>query len=409
LRVLPNLRLSLRAFATHRIRTALAISGTAVGVAGVLVLTAVGEGARTAVQRRIESLGRNMLVVSAGKIESRAGREVTGKGWRRTLKASDAAALLAGSPDVMRAAPAQDRGMVARFGAIQSPATVVGTTPEWRIIRQFPLEEGRFFTAQENEDRARVAVLGAAIRRSLLGDSADALGRTIRIGPVPFEIIGVLCSKGVSIDGNATEDDRIFVPLSTAQRRLFNLDYIKFIYLEAADPARMMEAEADAAAILRARHRTAEDARDDFAIQNQRTLLDAELATQASFRRLVVGLGFLSLVVGGVGILSMMQLSVRERRPEIGLRMAVGARRADIGLQFLAEALLLAAAGGVIGLLLGLGTAKLVSSVTSWDARISERTLTVALVSVGLIGVAAGVTPAWRAARLDPVEALSAD
>lgn len=407
MRLSRNLRLSLGAFATHRIRTALAVTGTAVGVAGVLVLTAVGDGARSAVERRIESMGRNMLVVSAGKLESRAGREVEGEGWFQTLTTTDAAALLSGSPGVLRAAPAQDRAMVAKFGSIQSPATVVGTTPDWRIIRQFPLAEGRFFTEEENQDRARVAVLGAAIRRNLLGDSVQVLGRSIRIGPVPFEVIGVLGSKGVSIDGNATEDDKIFVPLETAQRRLFNLDYIKFIYLEAADPARMTETEADAAALLRVRHHTGPGGPDDFAIQNQRTLLEAELATRASFRRLITGLGFLSLVVGGVGVLSMMQLSVRERRTEIGLRLAVGARREDIGLQFLAEALLLTAAGGALGLVMGTGVAAVVSSVTAWDAQISNRVLSVALASVVLIGIAAGVAPAWRAASLDPVDALT--
>jgi ABC-type antimicrobial peptide transport system permease subunit len=218
--------------------------------------------------------------------------------------------------------------------------------------------------------------------------------------------VGVLASKGMSVDGTATEDDRIFVPLETALRRLFNTEYLKFIYLEAAHPAFMADAQSDAAAILRVRHAVPDGGPDDFAIQNQRLLLSAELETKASFRRLIMGLGFLSLVVGGVGILSIMLLSVKERRSEIGLRVAVGARRLDIAVQFVAEALLLAAGGGLVGLLLGEGAAALVSGATSWEAEVSARVLSLAIGSVAVIGLCFGVYPAWRAATLDPVEAL---
>jgi len=409
MRVVRNLRLSLRAFSTHRVRTGLAVAGTAVGVAGVLVSTAIGEGARGAVVRRIESLGRNMLVVSAEKVDSRGGRKVQGEGWTRTLRTGDVSALLRGSPAIIRAAPAQDRGMTAKFGPIQAPATVVGTTPEWQLIRQFPLTQGRFFTADENDRRARVAVLGSAIRTSLFGDTSGAVGRTIRIGRVPFQVVGVLASKGLSVDGTATEDDKIFVPLETALRRLFNTEYLKFIYLEAVDPALMADAQSDAASILRVQHGLPDGGEDDFAIQNQRLLLAAELETKASFRRLIMGLGFLSLLVGGVGILSMMLLSVKERRSEIGLRVSVGARRQDIAVQFVAEALLLAVAGGLLGLWLGLGVAGIVSAVTTWESQISQRTLAVAIGSVLGIGLGFGAYPAWRAAALNPIEALQAE
>ncbi|MGH7561488.1 MAG: ABC transporter permease, partial [Gemmatimonadales bacterium] len=353
MRLARNLRLSLRTFASHKVRTALAIAGAAVGVAGVLVSTAIGEGAQSAVVRRIGSLGRNMLVVSAEKLDSRAGRRIQGEGWTRTLVVDDAAAILEGSSAIVRAAPAQDRAMTAKLGAVRAPATVVGTTPEWRVIRQFPLAEGRFFTHEETEGLARVAVLGASVRTALSPDAQEVIGRTVRIGRVPFRIVGVLASKGMSVDGFATEDDRILVPLPTALRRLFNIEYLKFVYLEAVSPARMAEAQADAGAILRARHAGTKTEGDDFAIRNQRVLLEAELATRASFRRLIMGLGFLALLVGGVGILSIMHLSVRERRSEIGLRVAVGARRLDIAVQFVAEALLLAGAGGALGLGLG--------------------------------------------------------
>jgi putative ABC transport system permease protein len=406
MRITRSVRLSIRVLVAHRIRTTLAIGGTAVGVAGVLVVTAIGEGARAAVLRRIEGLGRNMLVVTAGKMDSRGGRTLTGEGWTRALRTHDATAIEQGSRHVLRAAPAQDRGLLAKFGPFQSPATVLGTTTDWQRIRQFPMAEGRFFTAGENQARDRVAVLGWAVRVALFPDSVRPVGSTIRVGRVPFEVVGVLAAKGVSVDGSATEDDRIIVPLETALHRLFNTEYLKTIFLEVRPSSSMTEAETDVAAILRERHDIPPGATDDFSIQNQRALLEAELATDASFRRLILGLGFLSLLVGGVGILSIMLLSVRERRPEIGLRVAVGARRPDIAAQFLAEAVMLAAGGGAAGVLAGLGAAELVSSVTSWEARVTGRALLAALGSAAAIGLCFGVVPAWRAASVDPVEAL---
>jgi putative ABC transport system permease protein len=404
-----NLRLSVRALSTHRLRTALAVAGTAVGVAGVLVLTAIGEGARAEVIRQIESLGRNVIVIAASRVDSRAGRAIQGGGWTRKLQVSDAAAILQGTSTVLRAAPLQQGGMTSKYGPIQSPTTIIGTTPEWREIRQFELTAGRFFTADENVHRQRVAVIGSDVRKNLLPDSVNPLGRMIRIGRVPFQVVGVLVSKGVSVDGNASEDDRIIIPLETALNRLFNLDYLQMIYLEAASSAVMSEAQEEAAAILRVRHDVPAGGRDDFVIQNQRVLLETQLATQTSFQRLIMGLGFLSLTVGGVGILSIMLLSVRERRREIGLRVAVGARRTDIAAQFIAEALILAGSGGALGILLGMGLASIVSSATSWAARVSEGTLLVAIVSAVAIGVVFGVFPAWRAATMDPIRALQAE
>ena len=404
-----NLRLSVRALAAHRLRAGLAIAGTAAGTAGVAVLLAVGAGARAEVIRRIEGLGRNVLVVTAARVEPRAGRLRQGVEWSKDLRVEDAAAIVRASDAIVRAAPAQDRGSTAKYRRISTPVTVLGTTSDWRRIRQFNLAQGRFLTEQDAQAVAQVAVLGAEVRSALFADTIDPVGRTIRIGRVPFQVVGVLEAKGVSVDGTSSEDDRIIVPLATALRRLFDVDYLKTIYVEATAAAELGRAEADVSAILRARHDLPAGAPDDFAIQNQRALLETELAARAGFQRLIAGLGLLSLVVAGVGILSIMLLSVRERRAEIGVRVAVGARRIDIVVQFLAEAVLIAAAGGALGVGLGIGAAAIVSATTTWQVAVSGAVAALAAGAALTAGTVFGVLPALQAASVQVVEALAAE
>jgi putative ABC transport system permease protein len=407
MRAARNLRLSGRALALHPLRTALAIAGIAVGVAGVVALTAVAGGARNAVVARFDRMGRNMLVVTAAPIDPRGGRARQGYDRTKSLRVADAVALRRAA-GVARTAPAQDRSMNIKAGRNTTRVTVVGITADGLEIRRFRLDRGRFFTDADDRNRVRVVVLGATARTALFPDTGTAVGRTIRLGRVPFEVVGVLVSRGLSPDGRATEDDRVYIPLQTAMRRVFNIDYIKSIYLEGLDPSLMAVAEFDAGAVLRARHDIAPGEADDFAIQNQRVLLDAELATQTSFRRLIAGLGFLALVVGGSGIMSLMLLSVRERRHEIGLRVAVGARRRDIALQFLAESLLLAAAGGIMGIAIGALAAVTVSRFSTWPVEPGIEPVAISVGAAFLTGTISGVLPAWRAASLDPIAALEA-
>lgn len=406
MRIARNLRLSVRALTTQRVRTVLAVAGTAIGIAGVLVLTAIGEGARADVMRRLNVLGPDLLVVMATTVPPRAGRARQGDLRVQDLQVADAAAIRQAARGVLGAAPARDRTMPARYGRAASTTTILGTTPDWLMIRRFTLETGRFFTTQENTGRARVAVLGAEVRRNLFADSVDPVGHTVRIGRVPFEVVGVLNEVGVSVSGAASEDDRIVVPLETAMRRLFNTDYITMIFVQAAAGIPLDTVSSAVAAALRPRHARAPDAPDGFAVRSQRVLIETEIATQTSFQRLIMGLGFLALLVAGAGILSIMLLSVRERRPEIGLRVALGARRQDILLQFLAEAMLLALAGCAAGILFGLAIASIVSTTTSWAARVSPLALAASITSALAIGVVFGTLPALRAARLDPVAAL---
>ncbi|TFH64268.1 MAG: FtsX-like permease family protein, partial [Gemmatimonadales bacterium] len=331
-----NLLLSAKAIVRHRVRTALALSGTAVGVGAVLVMTAVAEGAKDQIIGEIEALGRNLLVVSSG--------DAPRVPWRRrtlskvpTMTLADADAILGQATGVALVAPAQDRSLRAKYGTISTMTKVMGTTPAYEEVRDFRTVQGRYFTEEENRNSARVAVLGSRVRELLFPDE-DPVGKMVRLGNIPFLVIGVLESKGATVDGLSEEDNQVLIPIQTALRRAFNLDFIKMIYVQVKDPDRMGAAEEQIAGILRTRHRTTEFGRgDDFAIQNQRLILAARLETLASFRRMILGLGAVALFVGGVGILSIMLLSVRERRNEVGLRIAVGARKKDILAQFLVE------------------------------------------------------------------------
>jgi putative ABC transport system permease protein len=362
-----NISLSRRALWRHKARTLLALSSLAVGVAVVLTMVAIGEGTQRDVVSRLRAMGRNMLVVNAAQAERRGGRSYVREATVETLTLSDAEAIAEQSEFIARVAPSQDVTKQISYLDRSTAMTVRGTTPEYKDIRAFPTSNGRFFTAEENRAALRVAVLGSQTAERLFPDS-DPVGQIVRIGRVPFEVIGVLVSKGLSVDGSAQEDNQVIIPIKTALRRVFNVDYLRMIYLEVASAELMDEAADEVSAILRERHRLARFNRpDDFRIQNQRVIMEAELATVASFRTLITGIGALTLVVGGVGILSIMLLSVRLRRSEIGLRIAVGARRRDVRLQFLLEAVALAGWGSLLGLLLGLVSSWIVSASTEWN------------------------------------------
>ena len=400
-----NIRLSRKALLRHRVRTLLALSGTSVGVGTVLVMIALGQGAEAEIRTRIDAIGRNMLVVNAGEAprpvaRPRTARKVT------TLRVTDVAPLLAGSPSIALAAPAQDQGRRIKAGPINMMATIRATTPAWAMIRNFGLTTGRFFTDAENESLARVGVIGSRVRETLFPNE-DPIGRTVWVGRVPIEVVGVLQSKGVTVDGLSAEDNQIVVPLNTGMRRIFNVDELNMIYVQVADDALMADAVAQMRRVLRERHGLDDLGReDDFAIQNQAIVLEAERQADASFRRMTNGLGAVALVLGGAGILAIMLLSVKERTAEIGLRIAVGARRRDILTQFLSESLMLGAAGGAIGALAGVAVAWGVGRTTEWTTAVTMPALSIALVAALAIGIAFGVIPARRAAALDPIRAL---
>ena len=382
------------------------MAGTAVGAAAVVTTVAVGNGAEREVIDRIDALGRNVLMVYAGQIERTPTRPGTSGTNATTLREADSDAILAAFPLVRAVAPAQERDLFLKYGNASMIATVRGTTPEYEEIRNFRTVAGRYFTHDENVTAARVVVIGSLVRKALFPDT-NPLGEWLRIGRIPFRVIGVLEEKGISVGGGALEDDKVVIPINTALRRVFNLDSIKMVYVQVANPDAMQDASRQISALLRYRHKLDSGTKpDDFAVENPRVLLAAQVETAGAFSRLVTSLGAAALVVGGVGIFSLMTLSVRARRSEVGLRVAVGARRKDILTQFLLEGLAITAVGGLAGLAIGLGVVSAIGQWTEWRTVLTVPSVLLAFTSALLVGGLFGAYPAHRAASWHPVTAL---
>jgi putative ABC transport system permease protein len=407
MKLVRNILLTRRTLFAHKLRTALALMGITIGVAAVIIMVAVGKGAQREVIRIIQEMGTNLLVVSAQRVEAfGGGRFDTGNVV--TLMRSDSEAILENCPSVALAAPSQHKRLQVKYGAFSVKTKVLGTTPEFLTVRNFQLSRGAFFWPEEERAAKRLAVLGATVARNLFG-SNDPLGEIIRIEKIPFEVVGVLKPKGITPEG-ANEDDQILIPLRTALRRVFNLNHINNVYVQATRRETMKTAEASIRQLLRDRHRLAIGNRpDDFTIQNQLTTIEAEESATESFTLLITAIAAISLFVGGIGILAVMQIAVRERTSEIGLRMAVGARRSDILVQFLAEALVQGLVGGAVGVVLGVAGALIVGWTTRWVTIIPFDFVGLALVVSLSLGLFFGVYPARRASKLFPIDALRAE
>jgi len=404
--VLKGSRIALKAVTAHKLRALLAIVGIVVGVAAVIVMLAVGEGAKREVLGKIQGLGTNILIVSAGQLKNVAGRPQL-VGNVTTLDLRDTRAISEECPAVARVAPIQSRKLAVKFGTGTTNTSVVGTSADFPAVREFRTIVGRFFDADEVQGAQRVAVVGQTVLTNL-GVARNLMGETLRINNVPFEVIGVLEPKGVNYAG-IDEDDQVLIPISTALRRLFNLTFLSSLYIQAKDERAMGTAARQVAQLLRERHRIKAGQPEDFTLQTQTEILDAARETSQTFSLLLASIAGVSLFVGGIGILAMMVISVRERTREIGVRRAVGARRRDILLQFILEATTLSLAGGVVGSLVGIAGGVLFARATGWPTAISPVAILIAFGVSAAIGIFFGAYPARRAARLDPIVALRAE
>jgi putative ABC transport system permease protein len=401
-----NLRSSLRALLAHRLRVVLVLSSVAMGVAAVVLTSALGKGAEAEVRRGIEGLGTNLLVVRPAEVKRLVARK-TVQGLQTSLEVGDAEAI-AELALVEQAVPGTDGALRVKAGNGAVVTSVVGTTPAFPDVRRFRVRSGRFFDTEDDRAARRVAVLGARIEERLF-PGEDPVGRSLRIRGVPFEIIGVLEAKGVQADGS-DEDNQVVIPLRTALRRVFNATWISAVFVSVRDPERMGEAEAEIAALLRERHQLERTGKpDDFAVQNKTRFLAAQRETIASVTLLTSGLAGLALLVGGTGILALMLLSVKERTGEIGLRRAVGARPRDILVQFLAEATVLALGGWLTGVAAGALGAGAFAFGTDWSVAVPFEALLASLAMASVTGLGFGAVPARKASLLPPIQALAAE
>jgi len=400
-----NVAFSVEILAAHKLRTLLSVTGMVVGVASVVLMVAVGRGAEQRILDQIRGMGTHLIVVRTGQSRIIAGRRRQ-MSTVTTLVTGDAEAIANMCPSVALAAPAVTKNLNVRADGETINTMVNGMTTAGMMIRNFTIATGRAFNEAEARAKRRVAVLGPTVATNLFGNS-DPVGAQIRIGRVPFEVIGITHAKGIDQNG-ADQDDVIIVPLITAMRRLMNVSYVQSIYALAQNSQSMTLAEAEIRALLRERHRLRSKP-DDFTVQNQATLLAIERETARTMTLLLGSVAGISLAVGGVGIMAVMLIAVRERRREIGLRRALGARRRDIRLQFLTESVLLSGLGGGVGIIVGVGGAYGASALGYWDTLISWPPMIIALLVSMVLGVFLGVYPATRAAELEPIEALRSE
>ena len=397
-----TLRIALRALMRNKLRAFLTMLGIIIGVGAVIAMVAIGEGAKATIRSQIASLGTNVLIILPGT--SVQGGVRTGSGGVNTLVDSDARAMMRELPAIAFASPALRRNEQIVARNLNWPTLTQGVGPEFQQIRDWQVAEGRFIHEGDIESAAKVAVVGETVVNQLFGND-DPIDAVIRIRNIPFRVVGVLAPKGQTSQGT-DQDDTIIIPYTTMQKRLMRITFVQSIVASAINAERLPEAQAQITALLRQRHRIGPDREDDFYIRN---LSDIAEAASSSARVMAVLLGTvasISLLVGGIGIMNIMLVSVTERTREIGIRMAVGARGKDIMLQFLVEAVVMAATGGSIGILLGIGSSEVLNDWAQWPTHISATIIAIAFFFSGAVGVFFGFYPARKAASLDPIEAL---
>ncbi|HDY72487.1 MAG TPA: FtsX-like permease family protein [Nitrospirae bacterium] len=401
--IAKNIIISQKILLAHKIRTALSLSGIIIGICAVMIMVSIGKGTEEKVISQIAGMGSNLLVVNAGQMKIIAGRARQTK-LVTTLEPKDARSIIAKPSSVSYAAPAQYKKLQVKYGNLNTRTNITGTTADILKVRKYSLAEGRFFDEGENNGLRRVAVAGQTVVENIFGQE-DPVGKTIHIGKVPFEVIGVFAPKGLDINGT-DQDDQIVVPLKTALRRLFNLTYINAIYVQARDSHSMNSAESEIRGILREGHHLREGKPDDFTIQNQASVLEAQKESGRTFTLLISSIAAVSLLVGGIGILAVMLISIRERVKEIGIRMAVGAKKSDILIQFLSESLLLSIGGGIIGIISGITASAIIAIFADWPFILPLDVVAISFLCTVIMGIFFGVYPAKKAASLDPVKAL---
>ncbi len=398
-------KISLRSLRVNKMRSILTSLGIIIGVSAVIIMLSIGEGAKERINKDIASMGSNLLMVMSGSTTSSGVR--MGSGTQPTLTIKDAEAMLKHCPSVLEVAPTVSQVQQLVYSNQNWSTTVNGITPGYMPIRMWEIESGRGISEDDLKNTTKVAVLGTTVTTNLFGDM-DPVNRTIRIGGMPFKVIGILKAKGQNGMGQ-DQDDTVLIPITTAQKKLFGTDFpgmVKHISVQAKDENSLESAQEEITILLRERHNLGKTKDDDFTIRNFTQMLETAKQASNTMALLLGSIASVSLLVGGIGIMNIMLVSVTERTKEIGIRMAIGATAMDIRIQFLVEALLLSLAGGVIGVVIGILGSKIVGLFSDMTVIISATPVLISFGFSGLVGILFGYYPAYKASLLNPIDAL---
>ena len=398
------LRLALRALSRNKLRAALTVLGILIGVAAVVAMTALGEGAKESIERQMSAVGTNLIWVWPGATVSSGVRGEAGS--RPTLSEDDARAISREITSVQAVAPTLGMATQAVAGARNAATRITGSTPEYFVARAWPLARGRYFDEVDMRSAAKVCIIGETVRRALFG-RADPVGERVRLGRLPCEVIGLLAPKGQGSFGQ-DYDDTVVMPITTVRARLRGSTgrEVDQVMISVRSALQVRRTQARVTALVRQRHRLQEHEENDFSVRNLQEMMETLERTRGTLTTLLLAIACIALLVGGIGVMNIMLVSVTERTREIGIRLAVGARSGDILAQFLVEAVTLSAIGGIAGLALGTGAGLALGKAMDWNVSFSPMAAVIALGTSGGIGVVFGFFPARRAAALDPITAL---
>lgn len=400
-----TIKMATNSLKVNKLRSALTSLGIIIGVSAVIIMLAIGSGASKKVQANMESMGSNMITIRSSS--ARTGGVSMGIGTKPSLTLKDAIAIEKTIPNVDAVAPVSNEGKQLMYGNQNWQTTVYGTTPKYLYIKNYEIEEGRGFTFEDVKNSAKVAVIGSTVSTELFGD-VSPINKVIRVGNVPFKVLGILKAKGSQ--GPFDQDDLIFIPITTAQKKLFGVTFpgsVKMIVVKGLDADSLNDVEKDTEELLKVRHNIGKNQLNDFEIRNSAEFQEKMKSTVQTFAILLASIASVSLLVGGIGIMNIMLVSVTERTKEIGIRMAIGARASDIRWQFLIESFLLSMIGGLIGVVTGILGAKAIEFFSDgMSVSISLFSIFLSLGFSGLVGIGFGYYPAYKASLLNPIDAL---
>ncbi|MEP7255309.1 MAG: ABC transporter permease [Ferruginibacter sp.] len=399
------LSLAWRALFRNKIRTALTMLGIIIGVGAVITMVSIGEGSKQSIRSQLSGMGSNMITIRPFSNSTVGGGARLGSSGLQTLKVEDAVSIEKESSYITAVSPAVSTRGQAINASLNWPTSLQGVSPSYLDIRDWKLQSGISFTEDDVISSDKVCLLGQTVSTNIFTGGENPVGKIIRFNKIPFKVIGVLEKKGENTFGQ-DQDDIILAPYTTVQKRILAVNYLQNIYASAIDENSSDAATKEVTAILRANHNLKNSEDDDFSVRTQAELISTMSSTSQLLTVLLTAIAAISLLVGGIGIMNIMYVSVTERTKEIGLRMAIGARGIDILLQFLTEAMLISITGGIIGVILGISAAKLVTLFLSWPTLVTQSSVILSFVICSVTGVFFGFYPAKKASRLDPIEAL---